>query len=93
MTETGNGTSSTREYVQCPACGGHTASGNHVGGLACSGTFSTHREPGAGEIYADLRQLIADYGDDERGVIALMPFGASLDQLFHEKYGLELPGG
>lgn len=44
------------------------------------------------EVYADLRQLIADYGDDERGVIALMPFAASLDQLFHEKYGLELPG-
>jgi hypothetical protein len=43
------------------------------------------------EVYADLRQLIADYGDDERGVIALMPFAASLDQLFHEKYGLELP--
>ena len=45
------------------------------------------------EVYADLRQLIADYADDERGVIALMLFEASLDQLFHEKYGLELPGG
>lgn len=46
--------------------------------------------PSAGEVYADLCQLIADYGDDERGVIALMPFAASLDQLFHEKYGMEL---
>ena len=55
--------------------------------------LSTGKPASLTEVYADLRQLIADYGDDERGVIALMPFEASLDQLFHEKYGLELPDG
>lgn len=41
------------------------------------------------EVYADLQQLIKDYSDPERDVIALIPFAASLDQLFGEKYGFE----
>lgn len=40
------------------------------------------------EFLADVRQLIAEYSDDERGVIAAMGFEASLDQLALEKYGI-----
>lgn len=49
------------------------------------------RAPSLLEIYADLRQLMADYADTERDVIAGCAFAASLDQLFTEKYGMTLP--
>lgn len=39
---------------------------------------------------ADVRRLISDYASEERGVIALMPFEATLDQLCLEKYGFDL---
>jgi len=41
-------------------------------------------------LYADIQQLMRDYGDPERGVIASMPFGATLDQFMIEKYGIAL---
>ena len=43
------------------------------------------------EVYSDLHRLVTDYVDTERDVIAALPFGASLDQLFTEKYGVSLP--
>jgi hypothetical protein len=39
-------------------------------------------------LYADVRRLMADYGDGDR--IAAMPFGMSLDQVMAEKYEMQL---
>ena len=39
-------------------------------------------------VYRDVRQLMSDYGDPEMDRIAAMPFGASLDQVMSERYGL-----
>lgn len=39
---------------------------------------------------ADVVRLVADYSNEERGIIALTPFEASLDQLCLEKYGFDL---
>lgn len=43
---------------------------------------------------ADVRQLIREYSDPERGVISQMAFEATFDQITIEKYGIEqLDGG
>lgn len=39
---------------------------------------------------ADLQRLIKEYSDPERGVIALLPFAATVDQVLFEKYGVML---
>jgi hypothetical protein len=39
---------------------------------------------------ADVQRLTGDYSDQERDVIALTPFAATLDQLCLEKYGIDL---
>lgn len=38
----------------------------------------------------DVARLVADYSNEERGVIALTPFTATLDQLCLEKYDFDL---
>ena len=45
------------------------------------------------EFAADVNQLITDYSDEDRGVIAHMAFAATFDQLAYEKYGISLDGG
>lgn len=45
------------------------------------------------EFAADVNQLIGEYSDDDRDVIAKMPFAATLDQIAYEKYGISLDGG
>lgn len=40
-------------------------------------------------LYADVRGLMRDYSDSGQNMIAAMPFGATLDQLMAEKYGIE----
>ncbi len=42
-------------------------------------------------VYEDITAIMEDYADHERSTIAQMPFAASLDQLFLEKYGVTLP--
>ena len=48
-------------------------------------------------IWRDVRALMKDYGDPSRDIIAAAPFGASLEQLMIEGYGMtteppEVPG-
>jgi ABC-type transporter Mla subunit MlaD len=38
----------------------------------------------------DVHRLVADYSNEERGLIALAPFEATLDQLCLERYGFDL---
>lgn len=46
------------------------------------------REAAFRQMYQDVCGLVADYGDPDRDIIAAMPFGASLDQLMVEGYGV-----
>jgi hypothetical protein len=39
-------------------------------------------------IWRDVRSLAAEYGDPSRDIIAAVPFGASLEQLMIEDYGM-----
>ena len=39
-------------------------------------------------VYRDVLQLMSDYGDPEMDRIAAMSFGATLDQVMCERYGL-----
>jgi hypothetical protein len=41
-------------------------------------------------FYRDVRKLAADFGDPGRNVIAAMPFGATLDQVACEIYGIDI---
>ena len=48
-------------------------------------------------IWRDVRSLAVEYGDPSRDIIAAVPFGASLEQLMIEDYGMtteppEVPG-
>lgn len=47
-------------------------------------------ESQAGQIYRDVLAIAADYTDPSRDIIASMPFGATLDQVMGEKYGVML---
>lgn len=42
----------------------------------------------AQEIYDLVFELCRDYGDDERGIIAQIPFEATFSQVMFEKYGI-----
>ena len=80
-------TSSTRDHVRCPDCGGCATCAVHSSRVICEGTLKSRLL----DLHRDIQQLMAAYRDDGRDIIAAMPFAASLDQLFMEKYGVNIP--